>query len=202
MGETFRFRADEGVPDDVVADVAARARAAVRDGAPVVAVDGPSGAGKTTLAGRLAAALGAVPVVHVEDLYPGWDGLDAVVPRLVAGVLAPLAAGRDGRFRRWDWAAGADGEPVTVPAGPLLVVEGAGAAARAAAPYLAFVVWLDGPPAWRRERALARDGDTYAPHWERWAAQERVHFAREGTRGRADVVLEAVNSVGDTPPGR
>lgn len=220
MGETIRFpvapggagRAGGGPPDGVVAVLAARVRALpARAGATLVAVDGPSGSGKTTLAGRLAAALGddaagddaagdprgTVPVVHVEDLYPGWDGLDAVVPRLVDGVLAPLAAGRAGRYRRWDWGADTDGGPVDVPAVPLLVVEGAGAAARAAAPYLALVVWLDGPPAWRRRRALARDGATYAPHWQRWAAQERAHFAREGTRGRADVVLEA----DDAPSG-
>ena len=41
----------------------------------------------------------------------------------------------------------------------------------------------------RRRRALDRDGETYAPHWERWAAQERVTFARERTRARADLVL-------------
>ena len=39
-------------------------------------------------------------------------------------------------------------------------------------------LWLDCPDALRRERALARDGDTFAPHWERWAAQERAHFGR------------------------
>ena len=199
MGETIRFRAADGVPDAVVADLAARVRALPgRAGATVVAVDGPSGSGKTTLAARLADALGSVPVVHLDDLYPGWDGLDAVVPRLVDGVLAPLAAGRDGAYRRWDWAACEDGAAVPVPAVPLLVVEGAGAASRAAAPHLAVVVWLDGPPEWRRRRALARDGATYAPHWQRWAAQEQVHFAREGTRARADVALEAEpgNSVG------
>ena len=214
MGDTIRFavtsgrdgRPDGAPPDDVVAAVAARVRALpARRGATLVAVDGPSGSGKTTFARRLAAALGGpagaeVPVVHVEDLYPGWDGLDAVVPRLVVGVLAPLAAGAAGRYRRWDWAADADGEPVVVPAAPLLVVEGAGAAARAAAPHLAFVVWLDGPAGWRRERALARDGATYAPHWVRWAAQERVHFAREGTRDRADVVLVADDATAGQAP--
>ncbi|MBI4940921.1 MAG: dephospho-CoA kinase [Actinobacteria bacterium] len=179
----------------------------------VVGVDGPSGSGKTTFADLLARSLGAdgggpdargVPVVHLDDLYPGWDGLDAVVPRLVDGVLAPLASGRPAGYRRWDWAAGTDGAAVAVPAAPLLVVEGAGCGARACAPYLSLLVWLDGPPAWRRERALARDGATYAPHWERWAAQERAHFAREGTRARADLVLESGprNSVGDgDPPG-
>jgi hypothetical protein len=36
---------------------------------------------------------------------------------------------------------------------------------------------------------MARDGEAYRPHWERWAVQEAQHFAREGTRERADVRL-------------
>ena len=89
-------------------------------GTQVIAVDGPSGAGKTTLAARLSDALHGAPVVHMDDLYPGWDGLaDAV----------------------------------------------------------------------RMARGIARDGEAYRPHWERWARQEREHFAVDGTRDRADVVV-------------
>jgi len=120
-------------------------------------------------------------------VYPGWDGLEAAVPRLVDGVLRSLAEARPASYRRWDWVAGADGPLVAVPPAGVLVVEGAGCGARACAPFLAVLVWLDGPEPWRRERALARDGATYAPHWERWAAQERAHFARERTARRADM---------------
>ena len=37
-------------------------------------IDGPSGAGKTTLALQIGEALG-IPVVHLDDFYPGWGGL-------------------------------------------------------------------------------------------------------------------------------
>jgi hypothetical protein len=40
-------------------------------------------------------------------------------------------------------------------------------------------VWLESPETSRRVRALARDGDTYRPHWERWGAQERAHLAAD-----------------------
>jgi hypothetical protein len=36
---------------------------------------------------------------------------------------------------------------------------------------------------------MERDGATYAPHWARWAAQERAHFAADRTRERADVAF-------------
>ena len=58
----------------------------------LVTVDGPSGAGKTRLAGRLARALDRAPIVHLDFFYPGWDGLAAVLSR-VARAVARLATG-------------------------------------------------------------------------------------------------------------
>ncbi|MEO7588650.1 MAG: hypothetical protein ABIS84_11555, partial [Arachnia sp.] len=71
-------------------------------GAPrVVAVDGPSGAGKTTfadvLADELASRTGVRPqVVHMDDIFPGWDGLAEAVELVSDLVLEPLARGVDG----------------------------------------------------------------------------------------------------------
>jgi hypothetical protein len=162
----------------------------------VVALDGPSGAGKTTLAKALAARLPDAAVVHLDDLYPGWDGLDAAVPLLVEHVLAPLAGPAPIVVPAWDWTRDAPGparpRPDLGPPRPAVVlVEGAGSGARACAPYLTALVWLEAPEPLRKERALARDGAAYAPHWDRWARQERRHAARERTRERADLVLDA-----------
>jgi dephospho-CoA kinase len=52
-----------------------------------------------------------------------------------------------------------------------------------------MLIWVDAPEEQRYRRAMARDGDAYAPHWARWAAQERAHFAADRTRERADVRL-------------
>lgn len=156
----------------------------------VVAVDGRAGSGKSTLARRLATLL-AAPVLSMDDLYPGWDGLAAAVPALVAEVLQPLAAGRPAVHRRWDWAADRWAGWVTLPWCPYLVVEGVGCGARPAAPYLALLVWVEAPDDVRQERALARDGDGFRPHWDRWAGQEETLLAAERTRERADVVVEA-----------
>jgi uridine kinase len=155
----------------------------------LVCVDGPSGSGKTAFASRLAAALGDPAVVHMDDLYPGWDGLDAAVPLVHDEIVAPLAAGRAARYRRYDWDREARGPVHDIGTPPLLVIEGVGAAARAVAPYAVLLVWMDAPADERFRRAMERDGEAYRPHWERWARQERAHFAAEGTRARADVIV-------------
>ena len=70
----------------------------------LVCVDGPSGAGKTVFAARLAAAFDpAAPVVHTDDLLAGWDDQLSFWDRLDRHVLAPLRSGRPGRYRPYDW---------------------------------------------------------------------------------------------------
>ena len=186
-------------PDDLARRVQGWAAA---DGVPVgpavVALDGPSGAGKTWLADAVGARLPDAAVVHLDDLYPGWDGLDAVVPLLVDHVLRPLAADRPVAVPTWKWSLGQPGPPRVLPSlGPprpaMVLVEGAGAGARATAPYLVGLIWLEAAEPIRRGRALARDGDVYGPHWSGWALQETGHFAREGTRARADLVLDSTD---------
>ena len=154
----------------------------------VVAVDGRSGSGKTLLASAVADALGC-PLVRLDDLYPGWDGLEAGVALLTEHVLAPLARGERAAYPRWDWMRSRPGRTVEVDAGPLLVVEGCGALVPPAVAYAAVRVWLDAPDEVRKERALSRDGETYAPHWERWAAQEDAVYAAARPRDTAHLVL-------------
>ena len=153
----------------------------------VVAVDGPSGAGKTSFVAGLADVTGA-DVLHLEDLYPGWHGL-AATPGLVARVLAAIAVGDTGTAHRWDWATGLPGPLMHVPPARLLVLDGVGSGATVVRPFLSLLIWLEAPADVRKHRALSRDGDTFAPFWDVWADQEARHFAAEGTRGRADLVV-------------
>ena len=175
--------------------VIAMAATAVRRAAPrngrtrVVAIDGRSGAGKTSLAAGLRAELGA-PVVALEDLYGGWDGLERGIDLLVSEVLEPLSAGRAARVPRYDWVAAAWGTPWVLEPPEVLIVEGVGAGARRAAAYESVLAWMEAPQSVRKKRALDRDGETFAPHWDMWAAQEDAMLARERTPERADLVID------------
>lgn len=160
-------------------------------GTRLVCVDGPAGSGKTTFAGRLAGELGpGTPVVHMDDLYAGWT-LTGAVARLEAGVLRPLADGRQGGYHRYDWAAGRfSPDPVPVPPAPVLVVEGCGSAPRRLDRWTALRVWVEAPDALRLARGLARDGAAMAAHWHRWLITEAAEFGREDTRQRADLRVD------------
>ncbi|MGO4587848.1 aminodeoxychorismate synthase component I [Paenarthrobacter sp. 2TAF44] len=159
----------------------------------IIAVDGRSGAGKTTLAVELAARLREhhkVSLFHLEDIYPGWNGLATGIERYVATVLTPLSQGEAAEWVSWDWERHYDGAlHVTLPA-EIVIVEGVGAAANAARPMLDAIVWVESPGDDRRRRALARDGNTYEPYWDSWAAQEDIWLEADEVIGAADIRVQ------------
>ena len=181
------------------AELAARIRSAsARLGAVrLVCVDGPAGSGKTTFAGRLAAALGpAAQLLHLDDLYAGWTTTGSAA-RLAAGVLRPLAQGRPGAYHRFDWPAGRfDAEPTPVPVPEVLVVEGCGCSRRQLDPFTTLRVWVEAPARLRLARGLERDGVGMEGEWVRWQRDEAVLFAAEGTRERADLLVDGTADVG------
>lgn len=162
----------------------------------LVLVDGRAGAGKSTLAARLGAALGA-QVLHGDDMYEGWTGLTTLWGVLGDQILAPLAAGRPGSFRRWDWGRAERAEAIEVPPAPFLVVEGVGVAQEAARPYASVVVWVDAPWDERLRRGLERDGDAMRDDWERWEADERHFHVQHGTDAAADILIDGTAPIAD-----
>jgi uridine kinase len=162
----------------------------------LLCVDGPAGAGKTTLADRIASFTGAplANLVHMDNLYEGWDGLPRV-GRQLDRLLRPLSRDRPGSYRRWDWYSGRWAEVVVVPPAPLLVLEGVGSGARSHAGLITVLVWVEAPANLRLERSLARDGVELDEHLRVWAKAEQEHFEEEGTRARADLVVDGTGGL-------
>ena len=167
-------------PDEAARDLAPHLRAlagerapasstneAVPAGVPVVTIDGYSGSGKSTLAAALARLVNGWQVLHLDDWYPGWDGLEAGA-EIARRIAADLRAGRASSYEAWDWDKGTTGATIRVPLAPT-IIEGCGAIEAEAD----LAIWIADPgEEERRHRALVRDGQTYAPHWQRWADQD------------------------------
>lgn len=173
----------------------ALARRIVDRRARTVLVDGPSGSGKSTFAvdllARVRAAAGApeAALVRMDDLYPGWSGLDRAATEVARDLVRPHALHGTGRWRPWNWASGTSAGPVVVRC-PLLVVEGCGAATAASRAVADLTIWIETGDIERRRRALARDGALFESHWDEWDEQFRRYRLRERPREGADVVLD------------
>ncbi|WP_129657290.1 nucleoside/nucleotide kinase family protein [Rothia uropygialis] len=152
----------------------------------VLAIDGRSGAGKSKLAERLLERAraedgsDAVALFHLEDIYPGWEGLEEGVDTY-AEMLERLMRNEDATWQAWDWTRNQYAEEMQVlSADPsLIIVEGVGSTAPGhpeTRPH--FGVWLHLEANIRKYRALKRDGDMYRPYWQLWASQEDRLFAR------------------------
>ncbi|GAA1347131.1 chorismate-binding protein [Falsarthrobacter nasiphocae] len=170
----------------------------------VLLIDGRSGSGKTTLAASVRAQLetprapgllwaaqagiprwGTVASLDMEDLYQGWDGLGAAVTWAATEAVPRLARRECAPLRGWDWASSTPRELPPADPGDVLVVEGVGASARPivdaarAAGCAVITVWIEGTAEARKARALARDGETFRPHWDRWARAEDAWIASD-----------------------
>ncbi|MCI0155297.1 ATP-binding protein [Leifsonia shinshuensis] len=186
--------------DRLLALVAAAA-ASAHGGTPVVLIDGPSGAGKSSLAGLLLSRwpsagpqrLAPARIVRMDDLYPGWDGLDAASSALHTELLEPLATSGRGRWRRWDWAAARPAEWHELTGTAPVLVEGCGTLAGANTRWAHLAIWLDADDRLRKERALYRDGATFASHWDQWQSEFERYLVRENPRANADLVLDVTD---------
>jgi hypothetical protein len=179
---------DDGVSNAEQVLALARSREPTLALGRLVCVDGPAGSGKTTLAEELAQLSGA-PVLHMDDMFEGWGGLPRISTQLET-LLRPLAAGRSGNYRRWDWPGNDWAETVLVPPAPLLVLEGVGSGSAAYADLVTVLTWVEVPYDLRMARGLERGGVGVAENWRQWAVDEQELFERERTRERADLVLD------------
>jgi uridine kinase len=164
-----------------------------RDDRPrLVAVDGRSGVGKSTLAGELALRCGGA-VICADDFYAGgsdahWLSLPpatraaAVIDwrRLRTAVLEPLLSGRSATWRPFDFERGHGlcSRTLSQPPVSVIVLDGAYSSRPELADIidLSALVTLDDTV--RRGRLLAREGEAFMARWHSiWDEAEDYYFS-------------------------
>ena len=180
--------------DQLVEHLSAAVLDLVEDGKlmPIVLIDGRAGSGKSTLADALQRALfksgESLPrLVHMDDLYPGWDGLSAGADYLQRFILNPLMRRETAAWQQFDWVKNERAEWREFSGGTPLIVEGCGSLNSQSAPLADAKVWLEVDQQTRFDRWINREGTD--AHWAKWAAQEADFYDREKSDQLANQVF-------------
>ena len=158
----------------------------------IVGIDGHGGAGKTTLAAKLAHELGA-EVVHTDE-FASWSNPVDWWPRLLTEVLTPLAAGETAFYQPTQWDEHVR-DPAVIHAGGIVLLEGVTATRVEFRPYLAYAIWVETPREICLRRGLARDGESSSPQWETWLDREDRYIARDQPQFYADATVDGTKAL-------
>lgn len=171
----------------------------------LLAIDGHSAAGKTSLARAVAQALSQVSVVHMDDFYRPMReedraSLDAVGgyqsfydwQRLESQVLIPLANGQMSRYQQYNWATNRlDAWVAVLPEG-VVIVEGCYAARPELRPYYQGIILVETSARQRNHRQDVRADAS--PEWlARWDAAERYYMEQYRPQTYADAIVSGAD---------
>ncbi|CAB4714222.1 MAG: AAA family ATPase [Actinobacteria bacterium] len=155
----------------------------------LIAIDGPAGAGKTTLAAKLLEEFSAtqtVAVIHMDDLYNGWtDALGDELSQKLGQIVRQYSLGRVFEIEIFDWSSMKFVGVQRIQPTDVLILEGVGAAQKIVRDADAITYWLDIEPAIGLERVLARDGQEIEVFMHQWQLDQEIHFVRDKTRENA-----------------
>jgi uridine kinase len=164
----------------------------------LVTIDGPAGAGKTSLARLLQGCATEAITVHMDDLYAGWTGLNTeLFTRINQDLLGPLSNDRPAEMARWDWQEDRFAGSIQVEPNPIIILEGVGAGDASIRSWCTQQIWVELDVGIAAERGVARDlraaGDqdraAIREGWATWLTHQDSYLADADNREKADLTL-------------
>ncbi|MEN9741231.1 MAG: hypothetical protein RIR66_187 [Actinomycetota bacterium] len=157
----------------------------------IIAIDGPAGSGKTTLADELCGLLPKCTVVHMDDLYDGWnqDLITELPRRIETQILKPVSLGHKASFQTYDWHQDLFANTQTIDNPEFLILEGVGAANPKLKDYFALSIWVQAQQTLLLDRLIARDGQQLRDQLVAWQVHEAEYFERLDVRSSVDLIV-------------
>ena len=160
---------------------------------PIILIDGRAGSGKSTFAEALQQQLfrdgeSAPRVIHMDNIFEGWDGLALGSDYIVRFILQPLARRETASWQDWSWVKNQRSSWREFSGGTPLIVEGCGSLTERSKEHAEISIWLEASEETRRQRWIQRE--RHLEKFDFWAAQELDFYAREKSQSLADLVIK------------
>jgi len=159
----------------------------------LIAIDGPAGAGKTTLAAKFFTEFSidkSVVVIHMDDLYDGWDNaLSNALSSTLAKILQAYKTRSVLTLPIYNWSTMGFDSTRSFQPSEIVIIEGVGAGQKIVRDAGAILYWLDIEPEIGLARVLQRDGFEIESQMRQWQITQDAHFAGDATRKHADHII-------------
>jgi uridine kinase len=158
----------------------------------LICIDGPAGSGKTTLANSLSKYLDNCPIVHMDEIYDGWE--DALSQKtandLYQWIIEPLLKKQLIEFFKFDWTISKRNEKVVIRSHPYLIIEGVGSSVKKVYEHASLKIWIEVNQSLGVERVLKRDGQQIKDQMKNWQIQELNYFNENKTRENSNIWID------------
>jgi len=158
----------------------------------IVVIDGPAGSGKTTLAKSLSGLLENCPIIHMDEIYEGWE--NALSPKtsqdLVEWIINPLLEDKSIEYLKYDWHLEQRIEKVVINNSKVMIIEGVGASVSEISKHACLKLWIEVNEETGINRVLTRDGLQIQEQMKKWQTQESKFFIENNSKENSDIWID------------
>ena len=158
----------------------------------IIVIDGPAGSGKTTLAKSLSGLLENCPIIHMDEIYEGWE--NALSPKtfkdLVEWIINPLLENNSIEYIKYDWNIEQRIEKVVINNSKIIIIEGVGSSSFEISKHASLKLWIEVNKETGINRVLTRDGLQIQEQMKTWQSQESKFFIENNSKENSDIWID------------
>jgi uridine kinase len=158
----------------------------------IIVIDGPAGSGKTTLAKSLSGLLENCPIIHMDEIYEGWE--NALSPKtsqdLVEWIINPLLENNSIEYIKYDWNLEQRIEKVVINNSKIIIIEGVGSSSFEIFKHASLKLWIEVNKETGINRVLTRDGLQIQEQMKTWQSQESKFFIENNSKENSDIWID------------
>ena len=158
----------------------------------LVVIEGPAGSGKTTLAKSLSGLLENCPIIHMDEIYEGWE--NALTPKtfldIANWIINPLLESKSIEYFKYDWILEKRIEKVVINLPKVIIIEGVGTSSFEISKHACLKLWIEVNEETGIKRVLNRDGLHIQEQMKKWQTQESKFFIENNSKENSDIWID------------